>query len=61
MQGYGNIASKCANRVDRRLGKALNVTWDDDSYEEKRESESITEGAKKFIAFVSRSTKISSV
>lgn len=60
-QGYGHIAAKCANRVERRLERALNVTWDDDSEEEKSESESISECGGKFIAFMSRPSKISSI
>lgn len=42
-QGYGHIAAKCANRVDKWLDRALNVTWDDESKDEKSELESIGE------------------
>lgn len=60
-QGYGHIVAKCANRVERRLDRALNVTWDDDSEEQKSQSESISECGGKFIASRSRSSKIFSV
>ena len=60
-QGYRHISAKSANRVERHLDRALNVTWDDDSEEEKSESESISKYGGKFIAIMSRSSKISSV
>ena len=39
-QGYGHTAAKCANRKEKSKGKALNVSWEEDTDEEKSEPES---------------------
>ena len=50
-QGFGHPASKCANRLERNKGKALNVSWEEDSENENSESKSQFEYAK-FVAFM---------
>lgn len=53
-QGYGHIAAECANRKEKRLSKALNITWDNDSENENCEPKSPTQGPRKFIAFMAK-------
>ena len=50
------FASKCANRKERSKGKALNISWDDDSEEEDSEVESPIHASEsaKFVAFMTR-------
>ena len=56
-QGFGHPAYKCANWLERNKGKALNVSWEEDSENENSESKSQFEYAK-FVAFMS-STNLS--
>ena len=39
-QGYGHTAAKCVNKKEKSKGKALNVSWEEDTDEEKSEPES---------------------
>ena len=55
-QGYGHVATKCANRKEISKGKALNVSWEEDTDEEKSEPESPDNDFKDCVAFMALST-----
>lgn len=50
-QGYDHTATKCDNCKEKRKGKALSVSWDDDSEEERSDQpESPSNAFEKFVA-----------
>eukprot|EP00268_Persea_americana_P034952 TRINITY_DN3454_c0_g1_i2.p1 TRINITY_DN3454_c0_g1~~TRINITY_DN3454_c0_g1_i2.p1 ORF type:complete len:227 (-),score=57.35 TRINITY_DN3454_c0_g1_i2:922-1602(-) len=55
-QGYGHTAAKCANKKEKSKGQALNVSWEEDTDEEKSEPESPNNDFKNCVAFMALST-----
>ena len=54
-QGHGHTAAKCANRKEKSKDKALNVSWEEDTDEEKSEPESPDNDFKNCVAFMALS------
>lgn len=54
-QCYGHNAAKCANRKEKSKGKALNMSWEEDTDEEKSEPESLDNDFKNCVAFMALS------
>lgn len=60
-QGYGDYANECANKKKGIKKKALNTTWDEESFEEEQEEEKDLEADPsgnvngKFVAFLAKS------
>ena len=54
-QGYGHTAAKCVNRKKKSKGKVLNVSWEEDTDEEKSEPESPDNDFKNCVAFMALS------
>ena len=53
-QGYGH--TECANKKEKSNGKFFNVSWEDDTDEEKSEPESPDDDFKNCVAFMALST-----
>lgn len=55
VSGHGHTVAKCANRKEKCKGKALNVSWEEETQDEKSEPDSSSNDIGKFVVFIAMS------